>query len=810
MDKRKKSTAAGALVDPVSRRPRQPPNVRIVQNFHLIWLDGSIDETNSEDCRNSITKVRQVMNTVNTFTDPDECIDYINDIKSENTFLIVSEIFSETVIPIVQNIAEVISIYIICNNNDRPEQWAKQWFKVKGFFTDITTICEALKKAAHDCDKNSISISFVKTSDGSSNKNLDELDQSFMYTLILEEILLTIDFEPVHFNEFLTYCREQFTGNTSELKNVDHFENEYRSHQPIWWYTYQCFLYSMLNRALRMMEVELIIKMGFFVRDLHEHLVQLHSEQYAENSTSFIVYRGQGMSQTEFDELVNTKGGLISFNNFLSTSFVREVSFTFAESNSHSPDMIGVLFRITIDPSIASTPFAKVNNVSYFKSEEELLFSMHSVFRIGQMKSIDGNNRLWHVDLLLTDDNDPDFCELTECMRVETFPHLKGWRRLCELLIKLDQLDKAQQVCEILLDQSPNEREEADIYNMLGMVKIKQGEYAEAIIFSEKSIKIEQQILSPTDPDLASSYSSIGFVYYKMGDYSKALSYHEKDLEICQKSLNPNHPDLAATYNNIGLVYNTMGDYSNALLSHEKALKIRRKSLPPNHPSLATSYNNIGSVYSKMGDYSKALSYHEKDLEICQKTLPPNHPDLATSYSNTGSAYSKMGDYSKALTYYEKDLEICQKTLPPNHPDLAISYNNIGSVYSNIGDYSKALSSHENALEIYRKSLPPNHPDLATSYNNIGLMYSNMGDYPKALLSHEKGLEIYQKSLPPNHPNLATSYNNIGGVYVHMGDYSSALSFYECTVDIGQRSLSADHPRLQLYKENFEFVKKKL
>ncbi len=39
----------------LSTRPRQLRNSRMIQNFHLVWLDGSIDETN-DDCRNSITK----------------------------------------------------------------------------------------------------------------------------------------------------------------------------------------------------------------------------------------------------------------------------------------------------------------------------------------------------------------------------------------------------------------------------------------------------------------------------------------------------------------------------------------------------------------------------------------------------------------------------------------------------------------------------------------------------------------------------------------------------------------------------------
>jgi tetratricopeptide (TPR) repeat protein len=79
-------------------------------------------------------------------------------------------------------------------------------------------------------------------------------------------------------------------------------------------------------------------------------------------------------------------------------------------------------------------------------------------------------------------------------MREETFPQLKGWRRLGELLIKLGQFNKAQQVCEVLLGQTSSDKgEEASIYHMLGMVKDNQGEYAEAIIFYEKSIKIHPE-----------------------------------------------------------------------------------------------------------------------------------------------------------------------------------------------------------------------------------------------------------------------------------------------------------------------------
>ena len=682
MASQKKSTTAAAATKSMvhsSTRPDRLPYARMVQNFLLLWLDGSIDEDNNDDCRNSIAKLRQVVNSVNTFTNVDKCIDFIDGIKEERIFMISSGAFGQTTVPVVHDKSQVSTIYIFCGNKTRHEKWASQWPKVKGVFTDITRICEALKQAAYDCDQNMVSISLVKSSNGGSSKqDLDQLDQSFMYTQILKEILLTIDFEQQHINEFLTYCQEQFIGNSTELKNVEKLRKEYRHHQPIWWYTYQCFLYSMLNKALRVMDVDLIIKMGFFVRDLHQHIAALHSEQYGgyNHSNSFIVYRGQGLSSVDFEQVMATQGGLLSFNNFLSTSKNRDVSFDFAQRTMATSNLVGVLFVIKIDPSISATPFAKIRDVSAYQAEEEILFSMHSIFRIGEVKQLDGNNRLWQVELTLTSDNDPQLLALTECISKE-ITSSTGWKRLGHLMLKLGHFNQAEGLHEILLKQTTIESEKAYLYHMLGTIKEQQGEYSEAIEFYERSIKINQKILPPTDPNLAKSYNNIGSVYYNMGEYSKALSYYEKDLEIEQKTLPPNHPDLATSYNNIGLVYFKMGEYSKTLSYYEKDLEISKKTLPPNHPSLATSYNNIGLVYSEMDEYSKALSYHEKALEIRQKTLPPNHPDLATSYNNIGLVYSKMGEHSKALSYFEKALQIFQKTLPPNHPNLQTLQENI-------------------------------------------------------------------------------------------------------------------------------------
>ncbi|CAF0962378.1 unnamed protein product [Adineta steineri] len=572
---------------------------------------------------------------------------------------------------------QVDTVFIFCDNQEWHKQWTREWPKIKGVFTDITSICEALKQTAHQCEQNAISISFVAP-----NTKLDQLDPSFMYTQILKEILLTIDFEDKHIKEFITYCREVFVENEYELQNLEKLERDYHNHIPIWWYTYQYFLYSMLNQALRLMNVDIILRMGFFINDLHRDIQRLHLEQFdgQQSDKTFTVYRGQCLSKEAFTEMTNTKGGLLSFNNFLSTSKDRDVSLCFTPQTATSSDLVGILFVISINPNHQTTPFASVIDVSHFHMENEVLFSMHTVFRIGDIQLMDENNDLYQVNLTLTSDNDEDLRTLTDQIRHETFPDSKGWYRLGQLLIKMAQLNKAQEVYEVLLHKATNESEKAIIYHQLGRIKGSQREYLGALTSLEKALTIRQQLLPSNHPDLADSYNRIGAVYYSMNDYPKALSYFEIALTIRQQSLPSNHPDLGDSYNNIGVVYYKMDDCPKALSYYDKTLAINQQSLPSNHPDLAMFYNNIGLVYNNMGDYLQALSSLEKALAIRQQSLPSNHPDLGASYNYLGLVNENMDNYAKAHSFYERAVQIGQQSLPTNHPNLKLYTEKLESI----------------------------------------------------------------------------------------------------------------------------------
>ena len=791
-----------------SGRPH-PARNRILQNYLLVWIDPNVDESNS-DCQHTLQQLRTVVNDVSVFTEPDACVAFLQSVNQEKAFVITSGGLGQNLVPCIHTMAQVHTIYIFCGNRALHTSWATKWSKIKDVYTRIEPICEALQQSAQQCNQDLTPMSFVLPSRGDSATKLNELEPSFMYTQLFKNALLDMKHESQALEHLVKYCQEQI-ADPMQLKVIDEFRRDYRPKEAIWWYTRDSFIYQMLNRALRLLEADIIVNMGFFVHDLHRQIEQLHRQQIIQyNGQIFKLYRGQGLSTADFNKLRRSQGGLLSFNSFVSTSTERAVSLDFATKASRNDDTVGILFVMNIDPAVDSTPFADIGQFSYFeKQEAEILFSMHSVFRVDRVQGSDKQGRVWEVRMTLTADDDPQLRMLTDRMNEEV-ENCKGWERIGRLLISVGQLNKAEELYMILLAQASKETDRANYNHQLGSVKKDQGDYKKALSHYEKALDMRQKTLPANHPDLATSYNNIGLVYSKMGEYSKALSHYEKALDMRQKTLPANHPDLATSYNNIGLVYSDMGEYSKALSYYEKALDIYQKTLPANHPDLATSYNNIGFVYSKMGEYSKALSHYEKALDICQKTLPANHPSLATSYNNIGLVYSKMGEYSKALSYYEKALDIYQKTLPANHPDLATSYNNIGLVYSKMGEYSKALSHYEKALDMRQKTLPANHPSLAPSYNNIGSVYSKMGEYSKALSHYEKALDIDQKTLPANHPDLATSYNNIGSVYSDMGEYSKALSHYEKCLDIRQHSLPSNDPRVKLVSQAISSLKKKL
>ena len=735
---------------------------QIAENFIIVWLNS--EQTYSpEYIDKSITQLRDTAKSVNFFTDLNSCIDFITDIVFEEEVLfIVSGCCAQQVVSIIIDVEQIRSIYILHRQDEYIIENLRGCRKIKGIFTEIERVCKVIQRDASRLIIDLPSFSIISTD---STPKLDELDSSFMYTQLIKENIIEMKRDPNEVDKFVQYYLSNYPDRDTSLTNlIEEFQRSYKDLSAIWWYARETFAYATINKALRIQDTKTIIKMGFFLRDLHHEIQQAYLVN--KPTTKLIVYRGQGMSKIEFDKLVKHEGGLLSFNSFLSTSLNWNVPLMFLDIALQNPDMVDIVFRIEVDPSISSTAYVNFRDTGLQDSnEEEILFCMQTVFRIDRISPI--AEGMWEVDLKFTDDNDSQLKTVTDYTR-EQVSSLSGWYRMGILMQMMGKYDEALNICEDLLETSSNDGSELTtvsqslITNSIVENRIYLGNYSNALVSLREMLKICQDQFSHDHPIFCRIYHNIAFCEHLIDHYPEALSNLRKVLAIALKHSSSAPLSMPTIYKNIGCLHKLMGNYERSLLCYEEALELLQKILPLNHPHLAISHNNIAATYQLMDNYPLALEHSEKASEIYQRSLPSDHPTLAANYSNIALTHQSMGNYPLALKHLEKASQIYERSIPADHPNLATNHNNIAVTHQFMGNYPLALKHLEKASQIYESSLPADHPNLATNLNSIGLTHQSMGNYPLALKYFENASQIYQKSLTPDHPELAGNHRNIG------------------------------------------------
>ncbi|CAF2523102.1 unnamed protein product [Rotaria sp. Silwood2] len=345
---------------------------------------------------------------------------------------------------------------------------------------------------------------------------------------------------------------------------------------------------------------------------------------------------------------------------------------------------------MVIDPSISLVPFASLDNHSFFQeSEKEILFSMHTVFRIGDMKPLDKDKtpRLWHVRLALTKADDEQLRQLTEYMRLDLRSVMApGYEinmdptwRLSKLFMNMGDYDKAYTIYEMMLDKATRENDsklaQAVHYQLAELFAIYKTDWEQA----RKHIKQMFCLGMPDDSDVDNdARGEFAMVFSAIRDLLASEQINEEEchqimadllhkmvtlyLDHSVKPLSPFEYQLIVDrYNYIGFVRKKQGKLSEAKACHKRALQILREHLPSTHPRLAVTYNYMSSIYSTMNNYSRALEYLKEALKIQEKALQPNHPHIVETHFLMSIHFEQLNKLDKALKHAKKAVAIAHQ-----------------------------------------------------------------------------------------------------------------------------------------------------
>jgi tetratricopeptide (TPR) repeat protein len=197
---------------------------------------------------------------------------------------------------------------------------------------------------------------------------------------------------------------------------------------------------------------------------------------------------------------------------------------------------------MTINPSISDIPYASIDHQSAFGSDEaEVLFSMNTIFRIGQIESLGPN--LYRIHLTLINNEDQEMQQLIQYLREEITIQDDPMFRFGQLTLRMQEWPKAKEIYQSKLNKAIDNR------------------HTEAI---------------------AHSCHQLGFVHYHLNEFDTALKYLQQSLNVLQQRRKMYGSAIADTHSMIGQVlFEQKNDLQIALKNMQQALMIRLEQYNP-------------------------------------------------------------------------------------------------------------------------------------------------------------------------------------------------------------------------------------
>ena len=390
--------------------------------------------------------------------------------------------------------------------------------------------------------------------------------------------------------------------------------------------------------------------------------------------------------------------------------------------------------------------------------------------------------------------------------------------------------------------------EQSDSLFAAGVELYRQGMYAEAIPYFEKSDRIDKAVLdsasnrrdysamwlascyyrlgdsvkaksiheyyrfAPVDRRLtvkSDSLSAVGIEYYNQGEYVKALDCFLACAEIEKGVVGEEHPFYANTIIPLAYTYFFLQDSVNAVKMQLRHERLIRSIFGKQSIQYIYALCNSGDLYNAYSEHEKSLKYYQQTLALTDSMKLFNGDitdskvvelrsriknNLAVSFNNEAVEQFKKGNYTEAIRLGTEVMNIRKEILGTNHPDYATSLNNLALYYSDLGNYTEAIRLGTEAMNIQEEILGTNHPHYATSLSNLTGYNSSLGNYAEAIRLETEAMNIRKEILGTNHPDYATSLNNLALYYSDLGNYTEAIRLVTEAMNILKEILGISHP----------------
>lgn len=265
----------------------------------------------------------------------------------------------------------------------------------------------------------------------------------------------------------------------------------------------------------------------------------------------------------------------------------------------------------------------------------------------------------------------------------------------------LSQLDKNEPTPELVY-----------IYDLIGWVQVRQGQYRNARVPLQHALELAVAIQIPQVE--INCLRNLGTVHWFLGENEKAREYWERSLSICRET--GDRHNEGKVLNNLGLLSRDQGEYVQAKEYYEQFLLIAQET--GNRLSESIALNNHGYTLRCLGDFSQAKTSLERALVICDEIGAKQSASMVLA--NLGLLAHAMGDQGSAISYGEMAVKLSQ--------ELGLR-REVADALLCLGHAEAALGNLEKSISAYRQLL-----DLRKDVGEINLIPDALGGLASVLM----------------------------------------------------------------------------
>lgn len=335
---------------------------------------------------------------------------------------------------------------------------------------------------------------------------------------------------------------------------------------------------------------------------------------------------------------------------------------------------------------------------------------------------------------------------------------------------------------EMLLKKYPENKNNAELYRMIGEKAYSEGNYLKAIenlkryesLFSQvlrndmyylgvsylktnqpgEAVKYLSKVTTVQDEMSESAYLQLGNAYVALGDKDNARMAYE----VATRTNFNTQVREEALYNYALTTYETNAAFGESISAFEQFIREF-----PNSKNVDKAYDYLSTVYLTSKNYEAAYQSISKIKNLTPKLLETKQ---YLEYQVGTEAFASS-QYQRAVEFFSKAIQTA-----PNGRYLADAYFWRSESHYRLNDFARAASDLNAFFNLPKVQVNPNYTQ---AFYSLGYAYFRQKKYAESLPWYQRFLDSEKNTTSPMYVD---ALNRIGDAYFSVRNFSRANEFY--------------------------------